>query len=68
VSRVARRPPFTVAGRRDRLGGLRVNPMPDHWTYVLGAYGVTAVALLGYWRHLAARARGHGRRTGARRA
>jgi len=42
--------------------------MPDHWTYVLGAYGVTAVALLGYWRHLAARARGHGRRTGARRA
>ena len=45
-----------------------MNPMPDHWAYVLGAYGVTAVALLGYWRHLAARTRGLARRARARRA
>ena len=31
--------------------------MPDHWSYVLAAYGVGAVALAGYWRYLGARAR-----------
>ena len=31
--------------------------MPDHWNYVLAAYGLAAVFLLGYWRYLAARAR-----------
>ena len=34
-----------------------MNPMPDNWSYVLAAYGVAAVALLGYWRYLSARAR-----------
>ncbi len=37
--------------------------MPDHWGYVVAAYGVAAVALIGYWRylrHLAARARALG--------
>jgi hypothetical protein len=45
------------------------DPMADHWGYVLGAYAVTAAALLGYWRHLVtrsrainARQRGKGRR------
>lgn len=31
--------------------------MPDHWPYVLAAYGLAAAALVGYWRYLAARAR-----------
>jgi hypothetical protein len=31
--------------------------MPDNWGYVAAAYGVTAVALFGYWRHLCRRAR-----------
>lgn len=31
--------------------------MPDHWGYVFAAYGVAAVALGTYWRHLARRAR-----------
>ncbi len=31
--------------------------MPSNWGYVLAAYGVAAVALLTYWRHLARRAR-----------
>ena len=31
--------------------------MPDHWGYVLAAYGLAAAALLGYWRHLVRRAR-----------
>jgi cytochrome oxidase assembly protein ShyY1 len=31
--------------------------MPDHWGYVLAAYGLAAAALLGYWRHLLRRAR-----------
>jgi hypothetical protein len=31
--------------------------MPDHWGYVFAAYGLAAVALLGYWRHLVRRAR-----------
>jgi cytochrome oxidase assembly protein ShyY1 len=34
-----------------------VNPMPDHWSYVVAAYGLAAVALIGYWRYLEARAR-----------
>jgi cytochrome oxidase assembly protein ShyY1 len=34
-----------------------MNPMPDHWSYVLAAYGVAAAVLIGYWRYLAARAR-----------
>jgi hypothetical protein len=31
--------------------------MPDHWTYVMAAYGIAAAALFGYWRYLARRAR-----------
>jgi hypothetical protein len=31
--------------------------MPSNWDYVLAAYGIAAVALLAYWRHLARRAR-----------
>ncbi len=31
--------------------------MPANWGYVIAAYGIAAVALLGYWRHLARRAR-----------
>ena len=34
-----------------------MTPMPDHWNYVLTAYGLAAIALIGYWRYLAARAR-----------
>jgi hypothetical protein len=34
-----------------------VSPMPDNWSYVVAAYGLAAVALLGYWRYLSARAR-----------
>jgi hypothetical protein len=34
-----------------------VTPMPDHWTYVLAAYGLAAGALVGYWRYLCVRAR-----------
>lgn len=34
-----------------------MSPMPDNWGYVLAAYGVAAVLLLGYWRYLATRAR-----------
>ena len=26
--------------------------MPDHWGFVFAAYGITAVVLFGYWRHL----------------
>jgi len=31
--------------------------MPDNWAYVVAAYAVAALAVGGYWRHLAARAR-----------
>jgi hypothetical protein len=31
--------------------------MPANWGYVLAAYGIAAIALLGYWLHLARRAR-----------
>ena len=31
--------------------------MPGNWGYVVAAYGVAAVALLGYWRYLARRGR-----------
>ena len=31
--------------------------MSDHWGFVTAAYGVTAVALLIYWRRLAAKER-----------
>jgi cytochrome oxidase assembly protein ShyY1 len=42
--------------------------MPDHWGYVLTAYAVAALALGGYWRHLARRARALAhRQAGARR-
>ena len=34
-----------------------MSPMPDNWGYVLAAYGVAAVVLIGYWRYLSARAR-----------
>lgn len=41
--------------------------MPDHWGYVLAAYGLAAAALLAYWRHLLRRARGlAARRSGGR--
>ncbi len=26
--------------------------MPDHWNFVLAAYGIAALLLAGYWRHL----------------
>ena len=29
--------------------------MPSNWGYVFAAYGIAAVALLSYWRHLARR-------------
>ena len=32
--------------------------MPDNWSYVFAAYGIATAAFLGYWRHLARRARG----------
>lgn len=35
-----------------------MSPMPDNWSYVLAAYGLAGVALLGYWRYLTVRARG----------
>jgi len=31
--------------------------MPANWGYVIAAYGLAAVALFGYWRRLARRAR-----------
>jgi hypothetical protein len=31
--------------------------MPSNWGYVLSAYGIAAVTLLSYWRHLARRTR-----------
>ncbi|HEY3098964.1 MAG TPA: hypothetical protein VGL14_08650 [Methylomirabilota bacterium] len=31
--------------------------MADNWGFVAAAYGLTAVALLGYWRRLARRER-----------
>ena len=31
--------------------------MPDNWGYVFLAYGLAAVALLGYWCRLAGRAK-----------
>ena len=31
--------------------------MPDNWGYVFAAYGIAAVALIGYWRRLVRRAR-----------
>lgn len=31
--------------------------MPANWGYVFAAYGIAAIALFGYWRHLARRAR-----------
>ncbi|MCI0548258.1 MAG: heme exporter protein CcmD [Candidatus Rokubacteria bacterium] len=40
--------------------------MADHWLYVLAAYGLTALALGGYWRHLARRRRALDARGGAR--
>jgi len=31
--------------------------MPDHWGFVLAAYGVAAVVFGAYWRHLVRRER-----------
>ncbi|MFQ5829212.1 MAG: hypothetical protein ACE5JD_08660 [Candidatus Methylomirabilia bacterium] len=31
--------------------------MPDNWGFVFAAYGIAAVALIGYWRHLSRRGR-----------
>jgi len=31
--------------------------MPNNWGYVSAAYGIAAVLLVGYWRHLARRSR-----------
>jgi len=45
-----------------------VRPMPEHWNYVFAAYGLAAVALIGYWRYLCARARDLARRRGPTRA
>ena len=42
--------------------------MPDNWGYVGAAYGLTAAALIGYWRYLARRARDAARGQGRRRA
>jgi hypothetical protein len=39
--------------------------MPTNWSYVIAAYGIAAVALFGYWRHLARRARALSARRGA---
>jgi hypothetical protein len=36
--------------------------MPDNWSYVIAAYGLSALALGGYWRYLRARARALGER------
>jgi len=30
--------------------------MPDNWGFVLAAYGIAALLLGGYWRHLLRRA------------
>jgi hypothetical protein len=45
-----------------------VSAVPDNWSYVLAAYGVSAVTLIAYWRYLSARARalGHDRRARSR--
>ena len=40
--------------------------MPDNWSYVFSAYGVAAALVLGYWRHLAGRAKRLARGGGAR--
>ena len=29
-----------------------MSSMPDHWGFVLAAYGIAAFVLFGYWRHL----------------
>lgn len=42
--------------------------MPANWGYVLAAYGIAAVTLFGYWRHLARRARAIGARRPAAKA
>jgi hypothetical protein len=39
-----------------------VNPIPDHWNYVIAAYALAAVFLLGYWRYLAVRSKSLGAR------
>jgi hypothetical protein len=31
--------------------------MPDHWGFVLASYGLSALVLMGYWRHLVRRER-----------
>lgn len=31
--------------------------MPDHWAFVLGAYGLAAVVFVAYWRRLIHRER-----------
>ncbi len=31
--------------------------MPDNWAYVFAAYGLAALVLIAYWRHLAQRER-----------
>ena len=40
--------------------------MPSNWGYVFAAYGLAAVALLAYWRHLARRTRAPRARAGPR--
>jgi hypothetical protein len=34
--------------------------MPDHWDFVLAAYGLAAVVLIAYWRRLVRRERALG--------
>jgi hypothetical protein len=31
--------------------------MPDHWGFVLASYGLSALVLTGFWRHLVRRER-----------
>jgi hypothetical protein len=38
--------------------------MPDNWAYVFAAYGLAALVLAAYWRHLARRERDFSALTG----
>jgi hypothetical protein len=41
--------------------------MPSNWGYVIAAYGIAAITLCGYWRHLARRGRAAAARPAAKR-
>jgi len=38
--------------------------MPDNWSFVVAAYGLAAIVLGAYWRHLVRRERELGDKTG----